>query len=105
MCIRDSFQGRARFDAGWAQYESALSGMDITLAATLSPEDGTLFLKPRLKNGAPAAREVELTLSFPVALCARDDCWAHPAFQDLFVSSARTPQGALVFTRRPGRCV
>ncbi len=98
----DLFQGRARFDAGWAQYESALSGVDIALAATLSPEDGTLFLKPRLKNGAPAAREVELTLSFPVALCARDDCWAHPAFQDLFVSSTRTPQGALVFTRRPG---
>ena len=98
----DLFRGRARFDAGWAQYETALAGVDISLTALLSPEDGTLFHKLRLKNGASAAREVEVALSFPVALCHRDDCWAHPAFQSLFVSSARIGQGALVFTRRPG---
>ena len=95
-------QGRARFDAGTAHYENTFDGIGIALSATLSPEDGTLFHALRLKNGAPAAREVEVTLSFPVALCARDDCWAHPAFQGLFVSSACTGQGALVFTRRPG---
>ena len=95
-------QGRARFEAGGAQYENTLDGVDISLNACLSPEDGTLFHAVRLRNGASAARETEMTLSFPVALCHRDDCWAHPAFQSLFVASARTEGGALVFTRRPG---
>ena len=98
----DLFHGRARFDAGSAHYQSAVDGVDVALAAALSPEDGSLFLALRLHNGAPAARELEMTLAFPVALCSRDDCWAHPAFQSLFASSARTPQGALVFARRSG---
>ena len=96
-------QGCARFEAGGAQYENALDGVDISLNACLSPEDGTLFHAVRLHNSAPTARETELTLSFPVALCHRDDCWAHPAFQSLFRRlRAHWTGGALVFTRRPG---
>lgn len=94
--------GQARFDAGWAQYENNLGVVEARLTAALSPEDGTLFQKLYLKNNGTVAREVEVTQSFPVALCGRDDCWAHPAFQNMFVASERPGQGALLFTRRPG---
>ncbi len=94
--------GQARFDAGWAQYENNLGGVEARLTVALSPEDGTLFQKLYLKNNGTAAREIEITQSFPVALCGRDDCWAHPAFQNMFVASERPGQGALLFTRRPG---
>ena len=92
----------ARFDAGWAQYESDLDGLHAAVMATLSPEDGTLFHHVSLQNAGMSPQTVEITQSFPVALCARDDCWAHPAFQNLFVSCAQPLPGALVFTRRPG---
>ena len=94
--------GTARFDAGCAQYESDLGGVQASVTVSLSPEDGALFHKLHIKNAGMTAREIEVTLSFPVALCARDDCWAHPAFQNLFVSCERPLPGALVFSRRPG---
>ena len=94
--------GSVRFDAGWAQYETGLCGVEARVCVAVSPEDGTLFHRLSLKNAGPATREMEITHSFPVALCARDDCWAHPAFQNLSVCCERTPRGALVFRRREG---
>ena len=87
-------QGSARFEAGGAQYENTLDGVDISINACLSPEDGTLFHAVRLRNGASAARETEMTLSFPVALCHRATTAGRtPPFR-AFSSPPRARKGA-----------
>ena len=94
--------GEARFDAGWAQYESDLSGLRACLTVALSPEDGTLFHHLRLENRCAQPREIVFEQAFPVALCTRDDCWAHPAFQNLFIAAEQIGMGAVLLRRRPG---
>ncbi len=45
-----------------------------------------------------------LTLAFPVALCSRDDCWAHPAFQVFsFPPRARRRARSCLRADRAGR--
>ena len=109
--VRDPASGRlvpvaedasVRFDAGFAQFASAMKDVDIKLTATVSPEDGTLIQRVSLWNRADANRALELTQAFPVALCYQADCYAHPAFQNLFVTSERPGQNVLLFTRRAG---
>ena len=93
----------ARFAVGWAQYEGDVAGVETVLTVALSPEDATLFYSLSFHNRTAARKDMEVTQSFPVALCTAADLWAHPAFQGLFVTCRHLEEpDALLFARREG---
>ncbi len=90
------------FDAGWAGYRQEAHGLESEVTICVSPEDGTLFFHLRIRNASERSAAIQLLHAFPVALCTPAAMRAHPAFENLFVCSARAGENALVFSRRPG---
>ncbi|MBQ3574938.1 MAG: hypothetical protein IJA26_04675, partial [Clostridia bacterium] len=93
--------GRMRFDAGCAEAEENICGIQAHMKICVSPENGALIHALTLKNTNDTACEVQLAGCFAVALVPQGDMRAHPAFQNLFIECNREDKNALCFTRRP----
>ena len=97
----DAPSQRVIFDAGRAAWTTHMGGLECRMTECVSPEDGALVQHLTFTNHASRAIQAEVTGCFKVALAAQSDIEAHPAFQNLFVESARAGESALVFRRRP----
>ena len=93
---------RTGFEPGVVQSVTRLGRVEAALAMGVSPEDGTLLRVIELRNRGERPARLSLTDVVPVALARPEDYEAHPAFQNMFVESARLGDGTLVFRRRPG---
>jgi len=92
---------RAVMDAGFVEVITQIENIEARLCTFLSPEDGALCRQLTLCNRSEKSAEVEITDAFAVALAQEDAYNAHPAFQNLFVSSSRLQANALLFERTP----
>lgn len=93
--------GAACMDAGFVRFSQDLDGLRLEMTLTVSPEDGALYHLLEAHNTTAEARDLEFTGCMAVAHGKRADMQAHPAFQNLFVESARSGENALLFRRRP----
>ena len=93
--------GKCSFDAGSAVFRQEVFGLQAQMTIAVSPEDGAIYQILSLQNDGRDARSVEVVGCLAVALSPERDMRAHPVFQNLFVESRATEDGALVFRRRP----
>ena len=92
---------RVHYAPGEATMSSELGPVRCEMKLCVSPEDGALIKRIRMKNTSAAAETVRVADCVPVALGTADDMLAHPVFRHLFVESARIAHCALMFRRRP----
>jgi len=75
--------------------------IDTMLEVAVSPEDDVEVRRLAITNRSARPREIEVTSYVEVALAARDEDLAHPAFGKLFLETEAMPDaGALLCGRR-----
>ena len=85
---------------GEAVMSHELGPVRCEMRLCVSPEDGTLIKRIRLKNTSASPETVRVADCVPVALGTAAEMLEHPVFRHLFVESRRVAHGALMLRRR-----
>ena len=103
-CVTDpAFVREVTFETGQVRYVHERFGVEGTLRAYVNPLDGAVIHLLTLRNLSGAAREMEVCSYLEPALASREDDAAHPAFQNLFIRTAKlNPNGVEAVRRSRG---